>query len=199
MNRVDKEERTQRIRIGLTGLAFVFLLVLLGTAISRSGEDPLSQTSQNELATPEEPNEPLAEIGAAPAPERRPMNRTGRSRHRPRLREAAACWRFSTALAMAGAAAIGVGMMRQDAVPAARPPAERPTLALLTSLPLVFGESFGLESGGSAALTRLEQRYNVLPIGVADAASLEGQTLLLMAHPRAQPAEAIGRTRSMGA
>jgi len=66
MNRVDKEERMQRIRIGLTGLAFVFLLVLLGTAISRSGEDPLASTTQNELATPEEPNEPLAEIGAAP-------------------------------------------------------------------------------------------------------------------------------------
>lgn len=66
MNRVDKEERMQRIRIGLTGLAFVFLLVLLGTAISRSGEDPLAPTSQNELATPAEPNEPLAEIGAAP-------------------------------------------------------------------------------------------------------------------------------------
>ena len=30
----------QRVRIGLTGLAFVFLLVLLGTAISRSGGDP---------------------------------------------------------------------------------------------------------------------------------------------------------------
>lgn len=66
MNRVDKEERIQRIRIGLTGLAFVFLLVLLGTAISRSGEDPLARTTQNDLATPEEPNEPLAEIGAAP-------------------------------------------------------------------------------------------------------------------------------------
>jgi len=66
MNRVDKEERMQRIRIGLTGLAFVFLLVLLGTAISRSGQDPLSQSSQNDLATPDEPNEPLAEIGAAP-------------------------------------------------------------------------------------------------------------------------------------
>ncbi len=72
-----------------------------------------------------------------------------------------------------------------------RPAAERPTLALLTSLPLVFGESFGLEGGGSPALTRLEQRYNVVPIGVADAASLEGQELLLMAHPRAQPAEAL--------
>lgn len=94
------------------------------------------------------------------------------------------------ALAIAGAAAIGVSIKR-DEVPAARPLAERPTLVLLTSLPLVFGESFGLDSGGSAALTRLEQRYNVLPIGVADAASLEGQKLLLMAHPRAQPAEVL--------
>jgi len=66
MNRVDKEERMQRIRIGLTGLAFVFLLVLIGTAISRSGEDPLASPTQNEQATPQEPNEPLAEIGAAP-------------------------------------------------------------------------------------------------------------------------------------
>jgi len=94
------------------------------------------------------------------------------------------------AFVIAGATAIGISMKR-DGVPAARPPAERPTLALLTSLPLVFGESFGLESGGSAALTRLEQRYNVIPIGVADAASLAGQKLLLMAHPRAQPAEAL--------
>jgi hypothetical protein len=94
------------------------------------------------------------------------------------------------AFAIAGATAIGVSMKREE-LPAARPQTQRPTLALLTSLPLVFGESFGLESGGSAALTRLEQRYNVLPIGVADAASLEGQKLLLMAHPRAQPAEAL--------
>ena len=58
------------------------------------------------------------------------------------------------AVAIAGAAAIGISMKR-DEVPAARPQAERPTLALLTSLPLVFGESFGLDSGGSAVLTRL--------------------------------------------
>jgi hypothetical protein len=63
MNRVEKEERMQRIRIGLTGLAFVFLLVLLGTAVSRSSGDSMSQPAQNEL---KEPNEPLAEIGAAP-------------------------------------------------------------------------------------------------------------------------------------
>ena len=57
----------QRVRIGLTGLAFVFLLVLLGTAISRSGGDsppPEPQVMANgEVA---EPNEPLAELGVAP-------------------------------------------------------------------------------------------------------------------------------------
>ncbi|HEY0629266.1 MAG TPA: hypothetical protein VGD23_08055 [Sphingomicrobium sp.] len=72
-----------------------------------------------------------------------------------------------------------------------REPAERQQLALLTSLPLIFGESFGLEGSGSPALSRLEQRYRVDPIGVADAASLKGRQLLLMAHPRAQPAEAL--------
>ena len=72
-----------------------------------------------------------------------------------------------------------------------RAPADRPSLALLTSLPLIFGESFGLEGGGSAALERLEQRYAVEPIGVADRDSLKRYSLLLMAHPRAQPAEAL--------
>ena len=54
----------QRIRIGLTGLAFVFLLVLLGAAISRSGDDGSSVV--NVAANNSGPNEPLAEIGAAP-------------------------------------------------------------------------------------------------------------------------------------
>lgn len=61
------QERTQRVRIGLTGLAFVFLLVLLGTAISRSGEDdsvPPPPVEANAAA--DEPNEPLAELGVAP-------------------------------------------------------------------------------------------------------------------------------------
>ena len=66
MNGIDKQERIQRIRIGLTGLAFVFLLVLLGTAISRSGDDPLASPAQNAALAGDEPNEPLAEIGAAP-------------------------------------------------------------------------------------------------------------------------------------
>lgn len=72
-----------------------------------------------------------------------------------------------------------------------RPEAERPSLALVTSLPLVFGEQFGLNNGGSPALTRLEQRYQVVPIAVADEKSLKGQHLLLMAHPRAQPADVL--------
>ena len=80
---------------------------------------------------------------------------------------------------------------RPDADLGPREPANRPTLALLTSLPLIFGEGFGLEGGGSPVLARLDQRYRVAPIGVADAASLKGHRLLLMAHPRAQPAEAL--------
>lgn len=90
-------------------------------------------------------------------------------------------------LAIAAAAAWSVTQTPPDLGP--RDQSEKPALLLLTSLPLLFGESFGLE-GGSPALTRLEQRYIVQPIGVADAASLKGR-LLLMAHPRAQPAEAL--------
>ncbi|WP_310467850.1 hypothetical protein [Sphingomonas sp.] len=56
----------QRIRIGLTGLAFAFLLVLLGSAVSRRSSDaeggPAPQMSANEI----EPSEPLAELGVAP-------------------------------------------------------------------------------------------------------------------------------------
>jgi hypothetical protein len=72
-----------------------------------------------------------------------------------------------------------------------RGPGDRPRLALLTSLPLLFDEEFRLEGSGSKSLTRLEQRYHVQPIAVADAASLAGHRLLLLAHPRAQPAEVL--------
>jgi hypothetical protein len=50
----------QRIRIGLTGLAFAFLLVLLASVISRTGDDGDRRIASNE------PNEPLAELGVAP-------------------------------------------------------------------------------------------------------------------------------------
>ena len=54
----------QRIRIGLTGLAFAFLLVLLGSVISRSGSDDTPNAVDQ--ATVNEPSEPLAELGVAP-------------------------------------------------------------------------------------------------------------------------------------
>lgn len=60
----------QRVRIGLTGLAFVFLLVLLGAAISRWGpedeQDVNAFAEVNAAAEPAEPTEPLAELGVAP-------------------------------------------------------------------------------------------------------------------------------------
>ena len=54
----------QRIRIGLTGLAFAFLLVLLGSVISRSSSDGPTNAAQK--ASQNEPSEPLAELGVAP-------------------------------------------------------------------------------------------------------------------------------------
>jgi hypothetical protein len=55
----------QRIRIGLTGLAFAFLLVLLGSIISRSSGDGRVTNAAQQAAT-NEPSEPLAELGVAP-------------------------------------------------------------------------------------------------------------------------------------
>jgi len=55
----------QRIRIGLTGLAFAFLLVLLGSVISRSGDDRPANAAEQAAANAA-PSEPLAELGVAP-------------------------------------------------------------------------------------------------------------------------------------
>ncbi|HEY6048790.1 MAG TPA: hypothetical protein VIV07_07070 [Sphingomicrobium sp.] len=55
----------QRIRIGLTGLAFAFLLVLLGSIISRSSRGDANNAAQ-QAAAANEPSEPLAEMGVAP-------------------------------------------------------------------------------------------------------------------------------------
>ena len=56
----------QRIRIGLTGLAFAFLLVLLGSVISRSGSDERAANAVEQGQANAAPNEPLAELGVAP-------------------------------------------------------------------------------------------------------------------------------------
>ena len=66
MEHPSHSERIQRVRIGLTGLAFVFLLVLLGTAVSRSGPERVSEPNANGLANDVEPDEPLAQLGVAP-------------------------------------------------------------------------------------------------------------------------------------
>ena len=65
----------QRVRIGLTGLAFVFVLVLLGTVFTRaSNEEPITANAIEMQAVPgalarggeAKPKEPLAELGVAP-------------------------------------------------------------------------------------------------------------------------------------
>ena len=83
-------------------------------------------------------------------------------------------------------AALALAQLRRPAPTAA---AQRPVLLLLTSLPLVFGEDFSIEGGGSPALTALQARYRVVPISVASPAELAKGRLLLMAQPFAQPPE----------
>ena len=61
-------EQSQRIRIGITGLAFVFLLVVIGAAITRWGTGDVAADNAVANNIVVEPNEPLAEIGAAPGP-----------------------------------------------------------------------------------------------------------------------------------
>lgn len=56
----------QRIRIGLTGLAFAFLLILLGAVISRSSRDNTAANAAEQNAEMNQPSEPLAELGVAP-------------------------------------------------------------------------------------------------------------------------------------
>lgn len=56
----------QRIRIGLTGLALAFILVLLGSIVSRSSRDDAANGA--EQAVSNQGSEPLAELGVAPGP-----------------------------------------------------------------------------------------------------------------------------------
>lgn len=72
-----------------------------------------------------------------------------------------------------------------------RPVAERPKLMLLTALPIVFPERLTLDAPESPALKLLRGRYRVIPISVTDASTLDDNGLLLMAQPRAQPAQAL--------
>jgi hypothetical protein len=93
---------------------------------------------------------------------------------------------LATVVLLAGAAVLVD--RKQRALPP-RPPSQRSSLLLLTSLPLVFGEQFSLQAGGSAALTALGTRYRVFPISVSSSTELAKGRLLLMAQPAAQPPE----------
>jgi hypothetical protein len=71
----EKISGMQRVRIGLTGLAFVFVLVLLAAIFtSPSEEQPITANmieQQLKSGAPDqpaqaEPKEPLAELGVAP-------------------------------------------------------------------------------------------------------------------------------------
>jgi hypothetical protein len=67
----------QRIRIGLTGLAIAFLIVLLASALIRSGHDE-SVNAAN--AAMNEPSEPLAELGVAPGSSEAANNTTNKAK-----------------------------------------------------------------------------------------------------------------------
>jgi hypothetical protein len=94
-------------------------------------------------------------------------------------------------LLVIGAAAFALASREKRADLSPRAANERPALMLLTTLPLIFPEEFSLQGGGSKALAALETRYRVVTIGTTDATSLGKGRLLLMAHPLAQPAEAL--------
>lgn len=93
------------------------------------------------------------------------------------------------ALALVVAAAVAIELRPGSANLAPQSPSDRPTLLLLTSLPIVFGEDFSLKGGGSPALTALETRYRVVPVNSAASAELLKGKMLLMAHASAQTAE----------
>lgn len=58
----------QRVRIGLTGLGFVFVAVLLAAALTNApAPDETVNGSTAPTSAVEEPKEPLAELGVAPS------------------------------------------------------------------------------------------------------------------------------------
>lgn len=65
----------QRVRIGMTGLAIAFLVVLLASIVSRSARDDNVAAATN--AATNTPSEPLAELGVAPGAPATEENKSG--------------------------------------------------------------------------------------------------------------------------
>lgn len=89
----------------------------------------------------------------------------------------------------AGLAALLLLAACREAVPAGSPQEPKPELFLLTPLPIVWSESFGLDQHGSPVLAALERDYRVTPIDLPGEVPDGG--LLLAAQPRALPAEEL--------
>lgn len=77
----------------------------------------------------------------------------------------------------------------REAMPAKAPDQAKPDLHLLTPLPLIWSESFGLEQPGSPAMQALEGQYRVTAVDLPSQVP-EG-ALLLAAQPRALPADEL--------
>lgn len=92
-------------------------------------------------------------------------------------------------IAAAALALLAVRLMSAGRTASSPPAAHRPTLLLLTALPLLFNEDFSLQRSGSPALKALQSRYRVVPISVADGRALARGRLVLMAQPQAQTPE----------
>ena len=90
-------------------------------------------------------------------------------------------------------AALAAGLLLllscREAAPAEAPKPTKPELFLLTALPLVWSEDFGLDQPGSPALAALEREYRVTPIDLPS--QVPTGALLLAAQPRALPAEEL--------
>jgi hypothetical protein len=91
--------------------------------------------------------------------------------------------------AATGLAAVLLLVSCREATPAKAPDPARPELFLLTSLPIVWSERFGLDQPGSPALRALEDPYQVKPVDLPSQVPEGG--LLLAAQPRAMPAEEL--------
>ena len=89
--------------------------------------------------------------------------------------------------------AIGIAVLLllscRESTPARAPDETRPELFLLTPLPLLWNESFGLDQPGSPVLEALEAHYRVTPVDLPSQVPDGG--LLLAAQPRALPAEEL--------
>jgi hypothetical protein len=79
----------------------------------------------------------------------------------------------------------------REPTPARSPDKLKPDLFLLTPLPLVWGERFGLDQPGSPAMRALEGPYRVTPVDLPS--QVPKGALLLAAQPRALPAEELVR------